>query len=172
MHRQIFINLPVKNLQRSVAFFSALGYRNPSPTPRRAWRCWCACPATAVKKSTSWSPRRAAPAARCPTGRRTMDSCTPMGSPIPCSCHARLTTALRTPRGIRAARLLVAGDENPDRPSIAPPAARDLGRREARRIITHGLEEYNSVRPHGALNGLTPRAFAAQCSHQSLGKVA
>ena len=43
---------------------------------------------------------------------------------------------------------------------------------EARRIITHWLEEYNSVRPHGALNGLTPRAFAAQCSHQSLGKVA
>ena len=44
--------------------------------------------------------------------------------------------------------------------------------REARRIITNGLEEYNSVRPHGALKGLTPQAFAAQCSHQSLGKVA
>jgi transposase InsO family protein len=43
---------------------------------------------------------------------------------------------------------------------------------EARRIITHWLEEYNSVRPHGALHELTPRAFAAQCSHQSLGKVA
>jgi len=41
---------------------------------------------------------------------------------------------------------------------------------EARRIITHWLEEYNSVRPHGALKGLTPRAFAVQCSHQSLGK--
>jgi len=26
VHRQIFVNLPVKDLQRSVAFFSALGY--------------------------------------------------------------------------------------------------------------------------------------------------
>jgi putative transposase len=39
---------------------------------------------------------------------------------------------------------------------------------EARRIITNWLEEYNNERPHGALNGLTPRAFAAQCSSQSL----
>ena len=43
---------------------------------------------------------------------------------------------------------------------------------EARRIITHWLEEYNSARPHGALEGLTPRAFAAQCCHHSLGQVA
>jgi putative transposase len=34
---------------------------------------------------------------------------------------------------------------------------------EARRIINYWLEEYNSERPHGALHGLTPRAFAAQC---------
>jgi putative transposase len=39
---------------------------------------------------------------------------------------------------------------------------------EARRIITNWLEEYNNERPHGALAGLTPRAFAAQCSSQSL----
>jgi transposase InsO family protein len=39
---------------------------------------------------------------------------------------------------------------------------------EARRIITHGLEEYNNARPHGALDGLTPRAFAEQCSNQAL----
>ena len=43
---------------------------------------------------------------------------------------------------------------------------------EARRIITTWLEEYNHERPHGALDGLTPRAFAAQCSHQLLGQVA
>jgi putative transposase len=43
---------------------------------------------------------------------------------------------------------------------------------EARRIIANWLEEYNDTRPHGALGGLTPRAFAAQCSHQELGKVA
>lgn len=34
---------------------------------------------------------------------------------------------------------------------------------EARRIITNWLEEYNHERPHGALHGLTPAAFAAQC---------
>jgi len=34
---------------------------------------------------------------------------------------------------------------------------------EARRIINHWREEYNHERPHGALNGLTPSAFAAQC---------
>ena len=33
---------------------------------------------------------------------------------------------------------------------------------EARRLINHWLEEYNHERPHGALDGLTPRAFAAQ----------
>jgi len=39
---------------------------------------------------------------------------------------------------------------------------------EARRIITNWLEEYNNERPHGALDGLTPRAFAEQCSSQVL----
>jgi putative transposase len=39
---------------------------------------------------------------------------------------------------------------------------------EARRIINHWLEEYNNERPHGALNGLTPQAFAVQCSSQAL----
>ena len=39
---------------------------------------------------------------------------------------------------------------------------------EARRIINHWLEEYNNERPHGALDGLTPRAFAVQCSSQAL----
>jgi putative transposase len=43
---------------------------------------------------------------------------------------------------------------------------------EARRIITHWREESQSVRPHGALQGLTPRAFAVPCSHPSLEKVA
>jgi putative transposase len=43
---------------------------------------------------------------------------------------------------------------------------------EARRIIHHWLEEYNDERPHGALDGLTPRAFAAQCSCQALEKAA
>jgi putative transposase len=43
---------------------------------------------------------------------------------------------------------------------------------EAKRIIGNWLEEYNHERPHGALEGLTPRAFAAPCRHQSLGKVA
>ena len=38
---------------------------------------------------------------------------------------------------------------------------------EARRIITHWREEYNHERPHGALDGLTPYAFAAQCSRRS-----
>jgi putative transposase len=32
---------------------------------------------------------------------------------------------------------------------------------EARRLIIHWLEEYNHERPHGALDGLTPTAFAA-----------
>jgi transposase InsO family protein len=39
---------------------------------------------------------------------------------------------------------------------------------EAKRIIGNWLEEYNNVCPHGALDGLTPRAFAAQCSSQAL----
>ena len=39
---------------------------------------------------------------------------------------------------------------------------------EAKRIINHWLEEYNNERPHGALDGLTPRAFAVQCSNQAL----
>ena len=39
---------------------------------------------------------------------------------------------------------------------------------EAKRIIGHWLEEYNHERPHGALDGLTPRAFALQCSSQTL----
>lgn len=43
---------------------------------------------------------------------------------------------------------------------------------EARRIITHWLEEYNHERPHGALDGLTPYAFAAQCSRRSLEEAA
>jgi putative transposase len=33
---------------------------------------------------------------------------------------------------------------------------------EARRLISHWLEEYNHERPHGALGGVTPAAFAAQ----------
>jgi transposase InsO family protein len=33
---------------------------------------------------------------------------------------------------------------------------------EARRLISHWLEAYNHERPHGALDGLTPAAFAAQ----------
>jgi putative transposase len=43
---------------------------------------------------------------------------------------------------------------------------------EARRIITHWLEEYNHERPHGALDGLTPCAFAAQCRRRSLKEAA
>jgi putative transposase len=38
---------------------------------------------------------------------------------------------------------------------------------EARRIIHNWLEEYNDERPHGALDGLTPKAFAAQYRCQS-----
>ena len=38
---------------------------------------------------------------------------------------------------------------------------------EARRLMTKWLEEYNDERPQGALDGLTPRAFAAQCSSQA-----
>jgi putative transposase len=37
----------------------------------------------------------------------------------------------------------------------------------ARRIITRWREEYHDERPHGALEGLTPKAFAAQYSCQS-----
>jgi len=33
---------------------------------------------------------------------------------------------------------------------------------EARRLLSHGLEEDNHERPQGALGGLTPAAFAAQ----------
>ena len=33
---------------------------------------------------------------------------------------------------------------------------------EARRVVEQWLEEYNNVRPHGAINQLTPRAFAAR----------
>jgi transposase InsO family protein len=43
---------------------------------------------------------------------------------------------------------------------------------EARRIINNWLEEYNHERPHGALEGLTPSAFAAQCGCPSLEKAA
>jgi len=32
---------------------------------------------------------------------------------------------------------------------------------EARRVIEHWLDEYNTVRPHGSINMMTPRAFAA-----------
>src|SRR5262249_28298461 len=39
---------------------------------------------------------------------------------------------------------------------------------EAKRMISNWREEYNNVRPHGALDGLTPQAFAAQCSGTSL----
>jgi putative transposase len=43
---------------------------------------------------------------------------------------------------------------------------------EARRIISNWLKEYNHERPHGALDGLTPHAFAAQCPSQSLAHAA
>jgi putative transposase len=43
---------------------------------------------------------------------------------------------------------------------------------EAKRIIGNWLEEYNHERPHGALDGLTPRALAAQCSDLSLRRAA
>jgi predicted lactoylglutathione lyase len=37
MHRQIFVNLPVKDLKRSVAFFGAMGYTfNPEFTNEKA----------------------------------------------------------------------------------------------------------------------------------------
>lgn len=32
---------------------------------------------------------------------------------------------------------------------------------EARRVVEAWLEEYNTVRPHGSINMMTPRAFAA-----------
>jgi len=37
---------------------------------------------------------------------------------------------------------------------------------EARRVIELWLEEYNTIRPHGAINMLTPRAFAAMHRQQ------
>lgn len=40
--------------------------------------------------------------------------------------------------------------------------------REARRLMTNWREEYNNERPQGALDGLTPRAFAMQCGSQAL----
>jgi putative transposase len=43
---------------------------------------------------------------------------------------------------------------------------------EARRIIANWLEEYNHEQPHGALHGLTPHAFVAQCSTLALGRAA
>ena len=43
---------------------------------------------------------------------------------------------------------------------------------EARHIIENWREEYNNERPHGALDGLTPQAFAAQCSSTSLAHAA
>ena len=42
---------------------------------------------------------------------------------------------------------------------------------EARRVIEQWLKEYNEVRPHGSINMMTPRAFAA-LHRQSLQKVA
>jgi putative transposase len=39
---------------------------------------------------------------------------------------------------------------------------------EARRLIKHGREESHNVRPHGALEGLTPRALAASCRRQGI----
>ena len=39
---------------------------------------------------------------------------------------------------------------------------------EARRLIAHWREEYKHARPHGALDGLPPPAFAMQCSGQAL----
>ena len=39
---------------------------------------------------------------------------------------------------------------------------------EARRLMANWLEEYNNARPQGALDGLTPRAFALQCSSPAL----
>ena len=37
---------------------------------------------------------------------------------------------------------------------------------EARRVIEQWLEEYNEIRPHGSINQMTPRAFAAM--HRAL----
>jgi transposase InsO family protein len=42
---------------------------------------------------------------------------------------------------------------------------------EARRVIEQWLDEYNTIRPHGAINMMTPRAFAA-IHRQSLQQVA
>jgi putative transposase len=42
---------------------------------------------------------------------------------------------------------------------------------EARRVIEQWLEEYNTIRPHGSINMLTPRAFAA-IHRQALKQVA
>lgn len=36
---------------------------------------------------------------------------------------------------------------------------------EARRVVEHWLEEYNTIRPHGAINMMTPHAFAAIHRH-------
>jgi putative transposase len=43
---------------------------------------------------------------------------------------------------------------------------------EARRIRNYWLEEYNNERPHGALDGLTPHAFAVQGRCPSLAEAA
>jgi len=43
---------------------------------------------------------------------------------------------------------------------------------EAKRLIGHWREEDNHERPHGALDGLTPQACAAQCRPQSLREAA
>jgi putative transposase len=43
---------------------------------------------------------------------------------------------------------------------------------EARRMITNGREEEHHERPHGALAGLTPQAWAAQCRPLGLGRAA
>jgi putative transposase len=42
----------------------------------------------------------------------------------------------------------------------------------AKRMSGHWLEEYHHERPQGALDGLTPRAFAAPCSDSSLRRAA
>jgi len=42
---------------------------------------------------------------------------------------------------------------------------------EARRVIEQWLEEYNTIRPHGSINMLTPRKFAAM-HRQALKQVA
>jgi len=43
---------------------------------------------------------------------------------------------------------------------------------EARRVIDQWLEEYNEVRPHGAIKQMTPRAFAALHRQQIMKRVA